>query len=384
MAAEINPLERETAAEHDSAPTFQTAETLAAPPSALAYTFIGPNGLRAGWSVALFVVLTLLFGRLLSMVAHALLHPPATGPHDPASPFTALIGETISVVVILLAAIVVARIEKRSVLDYNLRGPKKVLHFVAGAVVGFASLSALVGGLWAGGWLRFGPRALSGAGIAEFAAVWGGAFLLTGLFEEGSFRCFLQSALTRGLNFWSALLVVAVCCGLLGGLEKGEARWGVCAMGLLGLVPCLLLHLRGAKSSGFWQATWVTSTLFGAVHTGNAGENWIGIFAAALIGLVFCVSVWLTGSAWWAIGCHAAWDWAETFFYGTADSGMLPQGHLLTTSPNGPALWSGGADGPEGSLLVLPAALLILAILLVFYRRPAVAEPVATAELTAQ
>ncbi len=83
---------------------------------------------------------------------------------------------------------------------------------------------------------------------------------------------------------------------------------------------CSTKGLRHACA--FWQAAWVTSTVFGLYHTSNSGENWIGILAAAFIGFVFCVSVRVTGSAWWAIGCHAAWDWAETFFYGTADSGM--------------------------------------------------------------
>ena len=142
---------------------------------------------------------------------------------------------------------------------------------------------------------------------------------------------------------------------------------------LLGLVPCLLLHLKRVEGSGFWQAAWVTSTVFGFIHTGNNGENWIGIFAAAAIGFVFCVSIWVTGSAWWAIGCHAAWDWAETYFYGTADSGLPAQGHYLTTSPAGNVFWSGGADGPEGSVLVLGIILLLLVALLVIYGRKRVA-----------
>ncbi len=92
-----------------------------------------------------------------------------------------------------------------------------------------------------------------------------------------------------------------------------------------------------------------------------------------MIGFVFCVSVRLTGSAWWAIGCHAAWDWAQTFFYGTADSGKVATEHFLTTTPAGNALWSGGTDGPEGSLLVLGVLVLLLLALLVIYgrRKPA-------------
>jgi len=84
---------------------------------------------------------------------------------------------------------------------------------------------------------------------------------------------------------------------------------------------------------------------------------------------VFCVSVKVTGSAWWAIGCHAAWDWGETFFYGTADSGFKAQGHYLTTTPAGATLWSGGMDGPEGSVLVVPVVLLLLTALALLYGR---------------
>ncbi len=183
-------------------------------------------------------------------------------------------------------------------------------------------------------------------------------------------RCYLQYTLTRGINFWWAAGPIALMCGFLIFRIKGNGAWGVYIIALLGLFPCLWLHLKKAPSAGFWQAAWLTSTLFGFGHTGNNGENWIGIFAAAFIGFVFCVSVWLTGSAWWAIGCHAAWDWAETYFYGTADSGMVAPGHLLSTTTTGNPLWSGGTDGPEGSLLIIPIVLLILAWLLVIYRRP--------------
>jgi membrane protease YdiL (CAAX protease family) len=266
-----------------------------------------------------------------------------------------------------------AFIERRRILDYYLTGPRRIPHFLGGLVAGFLALSALVGALNWGGWLHFGPVALTGTAIFKFAAIWGVVFLLTGFFEEGVFRGYLQFTLTRGINFWWALALVGSMC--LGGLlaTKGQGIWGVYIIALLGLVPCLLLHLKKAEGAGFWQAAWVTSTLFGFIHTGNNGENWIGIFAAAAIGFVFCVSIRVTGSAWWAIGCHASWDWAETYFYGTADSGMVAKGHYLTTSPAGNVLWSGGADGPEGSLLVLGVILLLLVALLVIYGRKRVA-----------
>jgi uncharacterized protein len=342
----------------------------------LKWTFIGPDGLRAGWSILIAVSMLLLLGRALSyMIARLHLVTPGGG----FGPRQALFGEFFQLVLLILCVAIVAAIEHRTILDYNLRGPNRIRHFFSGLVIGFLALSALVGALAVGGWLRFGPVALQGSKVLKYAAVWGVVFLLVGCFEEGSMRCYLQYTLTRGVNFWWAAGPIALMCGVLIFRIKGNGAWGVYVIALLGLLPCFLLHLNKAPSAGFWQAAWLTSTLFGFGHTGNNGENWIGIFAAAFIGFVFCVSIWLTGSAWWAIGCHAAWDWAETYFYGTADSGLVAPGHLLRTTPAGNPLWSGGADGPEGSLLIIPIVLLILAWLLVIYRRPRLIAISATA-----
>lgn len=348
----------------------------------LRWVFVGNQGLRAGWSVLIFLLLSTLFmfalGTATSTLIKKILHL-KTGNFTPAS---AIIGEMVAVLAILGAGMIMARIERRRILDYNLTGPRRLLHFAGGWVVGFAALSALVGAMTWGGWLHFGPVALSGLQILIFAALWAVAFLLTGFFEEGSFRCYLQFTFTRGINFWWALGIVGAICLDLLLRAKGNGVWGVYAFALLGLVPCWLLHRAKAEGAGFWQAAWVTSTAFGFIHTGNNGENWIGIFAAAAIGFVFCVSIRVTGSAWWAIGCHGAWDWAETYFYGTADSGFVAKGHYLTTTPAGNVLWSGGTDGPEGSLLILGVILLLLVVLLAMYgrRKPAVALATSTLE----
>lgn len=337
-----------------------------APYHGLRWIFIGPEGLRAGWSVLLF--LALLVGFMMALGAlFARLHLITRGGMTPRN---GLFSELFQVIALIAAAAVVALIEHRSILDYNLRGTRRAIHFFSGFVIGFAALSLLVGGLRAGHWLTFGPIALTGPAIFKYALVWGAVFVLVGCFEEGTMRCYLQYTLTRGINFWWAAGIIACICTLLMLRTGRNGAWGVYILALLGLVPCLLLHLKKAPSSGFWQAAWLTSTFFGAGHTGNNGELWIGIFAAGFIGFVFCVSVWVTGSAWWAIGCHAAWDWAETYFYGTADSGFVARGHLLSTAPTGNPLWSGGSVGPEGSLLIIPVVLLILAWLLIVYRRP--------------
>ncbi len=351
----------------------------AAPPprSRLVRVFLSPQGLRPGWSILIFSLLmvgfTFITASILTRAGHL-------DRKQGFTPYAAFLGELAPFIAMLGAAAIVAAIERRRILDYNLVDAFGVRHFFSGLAAGFLALSALIGALAAGGWLHFGPIALSGTAILHFASLWGAAFLLVGCVEEGLFRCYLQFTLTRGIRFWPAVIILGAICLELILRAKGNGVWGVYLIVLLGLAPCYLLHQRKSASAGFWIAAWVSSTLFGFVHTGNNGENWIGIFAAAAIGFVFCASIYFTGSAWWAIGCHAAWDWSETFFYGTADSGLPAKGHLLTTAPAGSVFWSGGADGPEGSVLVLGVILALLVALAFLYgrsRKAALAAPVA-------
>ena len=336
------------------------------------WVFIGPQGLRAGWSILVFASLYYFFRLIIGSLFFA---AGLVSETNSDSAGAVLLGEMIPFLALLGAAAVMALIEDRGILSYNLAGTRRVRHILFGLVAGFAALSSLVWALAWGGWLRFGPTALPGAQALRIGALWAGAFLIVASVEEGLFRCYALSMLTRGISFWWALAAQITICLYPAVMGEGHGAWGVYAVAALGFFPCLALHQKAAPRSGFWQAAWVTSTVFGLYHISNGGENWIGIFAAAFIGFVFCVSVRVTGSAWWAIGCHAAWDWAETFFYGTADSGMRGQGHFLTASPAGNPLWSGGADGPEGSLLVLGAILLLLLFLLVVYGRRNAAGP---------
>lgn len=387
MEPEIQPPQPEPPFAETAVPAVRTHEPYPIVPDpwetrAMRWIFLGSEGLRCGWSALGFFVLFMILVGVFGVVFFAL-HLIGTTNNFNAS--TALFGKLVEFLALVGAASVAALIERRgTLLAFNLRGPRSIPHFLSGLVAGFVSLSALVGAMAWGGWLQFGPTALSSAEMLKFGAMWGAAFLLVGCVEEGQFRCYLQFTLTRGINFWWALGTVSVASGLVLLIPSCNGSAGVWTMALLGLAPCLLLHIKKTAGAGFWQAAWATSTLFGAIHTTNKGETWIGIFAAAAIGFVFCVSIRVTGSAWWAIGCHASWDWAQTFFYGTADSGLQPQGHYLATIPKGNPLWSGGTSGPEGSLLVLGAILLLLLALIVIYGRKKVAAlPAPVAEQAA-
>jgi len=335
----------------------------------LKWMIIGSRGVRVGWSVALFLLMFFVISGILGAIAFLALGPGLQDSLKEFSPKSALFQECLQFFPVLIAAAISALIEHRSILDYNLRGRNRLLHFSVGLMAGVAALSALVASLHAGGWLQFGAPALSGAPILQMGALWAIAFLLTGFSEEGLTRCYMLFTLTRGINYWWALGTV-LCFSLFAlANPHGNGSGGVYLMAALGVIPCLLLHLRESPSAGFWEAAWLTSTFFGYVHTFNKGETWIGIFSAAAIGFAFCVSVRVTGSAWWAIGFHAAWDWAQTFFYGTADSGMVAHGHYLTTSPAGAVVWSGGSAGPEGSVLVIPTVLVVIVALVLIYGR---------------
>ena len=119
----------------------------------------------------------------------------------------------------------------------------------------------------------------------------------------------------------------------------------------------------------FWVSAVLFSILFGAGHIANPGENKFGIAMVFIDGMVMCFSLWRTGDLWFAIGNHAAWDWGQTFLFGTPNSGFRGQHALMSPIFHGPTLFSGGTDGPEGSVLVLLSEALVFLLIAVIYRR---------------
>ena len=297
--------------------------------------FLGEDGLRAIWGILLFLFFREAIADVLGAFAYShLSQADDTGaPGQPGAtllaPGVAFIGEGIVFVALACATWLMAKIESRPLRVYGLGSARLFVYLVSGLICGFAMLSILVLALWRGGLLIFDGRLLFGRSIFRYGVLWVGGFLLVGLFEECFFRGYLQYTLARGLS----------------GIYR---RFGTAQDGAL----------------GFWTAAVLLSFGFAMTHQTNAGESPIGILAAGLIGVVFCLSLWRTGSLWWAIGFHAAWDWAQSFLYGVADSGMMIEGRLAGTHPAGRAILSGGLTGPEGSLFILPIIALTAAVVL--------------------
>ncbi len=343
------PLDRLDASNVESAPLV-----LQTPGFTIREVFLGRDGLRAGWSLLLYIALlaALLIGagNLVRVIRHhAISSKPnaaaqasnsnAPVPSEPMPISTVSIAEGISLFAVVVATWLMGKIEGRPNSTYGLGGRRRTRNFLSGLIWGVAMLSVLVFSLRACGLLVFDVRLLFGGSAFRYGLVWFTGFMLVGLFEEYGFRGYLQFTLARGINGISDWL------GSFGTNGPGQRS-------------------NDQKALGFWIAALLVSFGFGFIHRTNAGESSIGLLSASLVSMVFCLSLWRTGSLWWAIGFHAAWDWAESFLYGVSDSGTVIQNHLLNTHPLGRPIYSGGLTGPEGSLLVLPILALTAAVIL--------------------
>lgn len=284
--------------------------------------FFGPSGLRAGWSILLYVLVIialLLVSRFeLHWLATRLHETPPTKAGAEFHPTLAIVTEATTLLIVVLATALMAFFEGHRVAFYGLQGLDRARQFLIGLVSGFAFLSLLIGILVATHHLDLSRIIMPASHATMYAAAWGLFFLLVAMTEELMLRGYLLYTLARGIRFWPAAILLAA--------------------------------------------------LFGLLHKGNPGESPFGLVAAALIALVFSLSLWRLGHLWWAIGFHTAWDWAESFFYGTADSGTVSAGRLMNAHPVGSVLISGGATGPEGSAWIV--LIVILAALFVWFTQP--------------
>jgi membrane protease YdiL (CAAX protease family) len=330
-------------------------------PSLTHRIFIGPFGLRAGWSLLIYIAIiaSIIFGVRGAMMhkakhdkavaaATAKASPKATTP-APATPKVSepthlsgmVISEGITFIVMLLISWLMAAIERRKLSAFGLGGSSAVPRFLVGALWGLIAQSTVIALLYYRHLLVFDRRLDHGLSILGFGAAQLFAFFLVGLVEEYIFRGYLQFTLTRGM----------VCVGKL-------------------------ISEQNARTIAFWIAAVLTSTLFYFAHTGNPGENKIGLFQVFLAGILLLVALWRTGSLWLAIGFHMTWDWAQSFLFGVPDSGGLIQGRLFATHAVGDPHWSGGTAGPEGSIFGVPV---MLAVIVIFcFVRPSPQPPLET------
>jgi membrane protease YdiL (CAAX protease family) len=274
--------------------------------------FFGPNGLRAGWRLLLFIAIFVALSASVRTIVRAFHRP--TPNQIQFSAKGIIIGDTSTFLLVLLVSWIMTRIERRTIADYGLPARKAFgVRFWQGLAIGFSAVSFLLIGLRILGVFHFDGLGVHGWDIPKYAALWGAAFLAVGFMEEFVFRGYALFTLSTGMGFWPSAVLM--------------------------------------------------SSLFAFAHYFNPNETWAGLIQVFLWGMMACIALRRTGNLWLPIGLHAGWDWAETCFYGVADSGQVAPGHLLNTGFSGPPWLTGGVAGPEGSWL---CAAMLVGICLLF------------------
>lgn len=122
---------------------------------------------------------------------------------------------------------------------------------------------------------------------------------------------------------------------------------------------------------GVLAALAASSLAFGLIHLLNPGASLGGALAVAIeAGLMLGAAYLLTGSLWLAIGIHFGWNVALGGIFGTVVSGSGARESLFTAVTAGPDWLTGGAFGPEGSIVaVVVCSLATVGFLLAAHRR---------------
>src|ERR1700691_1299937 len=280
--------------------------------------FVGPNGLRAGWRVLMFIVLSaVLLGGFVLIRAGG---PEAFREHyrnqnQSQITITPLLmggSEAVTLLFLCIAALAMGKLEHRKFGEYGL--PLRLAlrkDFWVGSLAGFLAISGTLLTMFLLHGFRVTGLAIHGTAILSSLFGWAIAFLLVGLAEEFTFRGYIQYTLTSGI--------------------------------------------------GFWPVAFLMSGLFGLGHFFNSHENARGSETVVLFGLLLCLFLRRTGNLWCAVGFHLGYDWGQ-MFYGVPDSGIVPYHNLLNSTLSGPQWLTGGIVGPEASFLT-PLALLVVALI---------------------
>ena len=220
-----------------------------------------------------------------------------------------------SVLAMVAAALVaswVAQVKSSGMrfVDLGLPGGAPALQQLGtGGLVGVGVLGAVVLTLVAFGWLTWEPDGTPGSAVAV-------ALRLGGILAGAAF---VEELLFRGYPF-----------------QVLERRFGVVI------------------------AIAVTSVTFSAAHFFNPDAALLPLVNIGLAGVLLGVAYVKTRSLWFATGVHTGWNWimavSELEVSGLG-FGMPGYDPVLT----GPDLATGGAFGPEGSLLVTLASLAAIA-----------------------
>ncbi len=119
---------------------------------------------------------------------------------------------------------------------------------------------------------------------------------------------------------------------------------------------------------GLTPAILLSCLLYGAIHHMNPNATYLSSTIIILFGFLRIYGYLATGMLWLSMGMHIGWNFFQGPVFGFAASGH-EKTSWLELKFTGPDWLSGGAFGPEGSLLIIPVVLLALWIMRVWSQR---------------
>lgn len=237
--------------------------------------------------------------------------------------------------------------------------------------------------------ILFGAQSLmrghinNSAGLAVLSTLVFGAYLFGRRFIEGrrppeltglvSLKEFF-GGLALGMALFSAVIIVLWFFRVY----HLEGRGSVAGLGVGALTALFAATVEETLVRGFlfrivqmlggtWIAVIISSAFFGAAHAFNPGATVISSFAIALeAGVLLAAAYVLTGRLWFPMGLHAGWNFSEGSLFGLSVSGSSMKAALTQVSLKGPTILTGGAFGPEASIVAV--ALCFLTAILLLWR----------------
>jgi uncharacterized protein len=281
--------------------------------------FLNSRGLRAGWRLLIFVGMFVGFGYLEGWVASKIPVFAALEQRSFLDPVGFIYHEIETLIQVLIPTWLMCRIERTRFAGYGIPTRNAFgRDYWVGWAWGLGSTTLLVALIAGFGGYRIAGLAIHGGALWYFLVLWLIASVLIGFSEELQFRAYILATLADGIGFWAAAILLSVGFGALHYFFKPHERWeDFASTGLLGLFMCLTLRR--------------------------------------------------TGSLAWAIGFHAAFDFANLFVWSGQNAGEYAVGHLLDTRWQGLQWVTGGLLGPEASRLVFVVIVLMFWIFNRYY-----------------
>jgi len=209
----------------------------------------------------------------------------------------------------LIFTAIFARYEHRRVGSYGL--PIKQALSVPmweGVLVGAAMTGSVVASLYLLGAMQVHGLETTGSALVSSALYWLLVNIYIGVGEQLLWRGYLLQTLWKSIGFWPGATVAAIAC--------------------------TVDHYLNGSVQNIWDA-----------------------LPLMLLLLMMSYSLVRTGTLWFAVGLHTAFDYGELFILGT-NGGHGIQGRLLNATFTGPDWLTGGMRGLHASFLMAPAIVL--------------------------